>query len=82
MVIDIINIQPIITHKSKNHPPVGTDSNRPEAPQFTFERVEPEARQVHIRRSNGRVKTRENVSQFNHMFTHHASWIIVIVKTF
>src|SRR5262245_59501833 len=47
MVIDIINVLRAVV-KAENHPPVGPDSYSPEAFIRALERMQPEARHVHM----------------------------------
>ncbi len=82
MVIDIVNVQSIPFDKAEYHPPVRANGNRPKAFQPPLEGMQPETRQVHIRSRTDSIETRENVTQFFHVFADHASRVVFFVETF
>jgi hypothetical protein len=73
MVIDIINIERLALGEAENHTPVGTNRYRPKAFQLALERMQPEARQVHISDRTCSIKARENVPQLFGVFPYHAT---------
>ena len=44
--------------------------------------MQPETRHVDIRNRTGSIQPCENVTQFHHVFAHHAARVIVFVKAF
>ncbi len=44
--------------------------------------MQPEPLQVHIRNRTGSIETRENVTQFFHVFGDHASRVVFFIETF
>jgi len=76
VVIDIIYFLRVPI-KAKNHPPVGPNSHRPKAFHLSFERMQPESRQVHVGNRRGGMKRRQNIPKLANMFRVYAAWIIV-----
>jgi hypothetical protein len=66
--------------KRKYDSPVGANRNRPIAFQGTLERVQPEARQRHIRDRFGGVKTRQNIAQLLNVPGRHPAPVVVIAE--
>ncbi len=81
VVIDIINVRRAII-KTENHPPVGPDSYGPKAFPLTFERVQPETRQVHMNNGRGGMQRGENITQFVGMFPVYPARVTVLKKPF
>lgn len=82
MVIDIVNVHSIPFDKAEYHSPVRANGDRPKAFQLPLEGMQPEPRQVHIRRDTSSIEARKNVTQLFCVFADHASRVVVFVETF
>lgn len=63
MVIDIIHIQSLTICEAKNHAPIRADSNGAKTAKLTSKRVQPKARQVHVRRCAAGIESSQNVAE-------------------
>jgi len=80
VVIHPINIESIILDKAENHTPIGANGYSVKALPFTLERMKSKTRQIQVRNGSGCTETRQNVAQFDGIFGHHASRIVIFVK--
>jgi len=60
MVIGQLNVPCIAALKAEDDPPVGAHGQRPEAPQFAFERVQTITRQIESLRRVGGIEKSQN----------------------
>ena len=63
MVVDIIDIKGVRFGKTEDDPPICANSDRPQARQFAFERVQAEAGDIHIDRDASCLQPCENITQ-------------------
>jgi hypothetical protein len=68
--------------KSKDYTPIGSDRDRHKAFQLPLQRMQVEARQIHILDCAGCIESREDVAQFDQMFRHHTTRVIVLIEAF
>ncbi len=68
MVIDIVDIYRVAAGETKYHPPIGSDRNRPETPQFALKWMQPEPRQIHVFDRASGVKSSKNIPQLLYVF--------------
>jgi hypothetical protein len=80
VIIDIINVQCIAVREAEDHTPIGTDRYSPKTFELAFEPVQRESRQIHVGDRPGSIQTGQNISQFLHVLTGHASWVGISVK--
>jgi hypothetical protein len=67
MVIEQINIERIAALEAEDDAPVRGHLDCPEASQFAFKRVEPEAGGVHVGHSRRGVQTAQNTPNLGHL---------------
>jgi len=82
VVIDVIDIMRVAFRQSENHPPISADCYRPKAFEVTFERMQAEAWQIHIRNRTGGIQPCQNVTKLYCVFADHAARVVVLVKAF
>ena len=80
MIIDVIDVERIAFNKAKGHAPIRSNRHRPRAFRFALQRMQPEAREVHIGNRPSGVKARQNVTELFDMFMDEASRIIFLIK--
>jgi len=66
--------------QAENHPPVCANGHGPKTFHLAFERMQPEAWHIHVGHRAGCIESRENVSQFNNVFSNDAARVVVFVK--
>jgi hypothetical protein len=66
--------------KSKDHSPIGTDRDCHQALQLTLQRVQAEPWKIHIVQGTGCIEPGEDIPQFDHMFRHEASRVVVLIE--
>jgi hypothetical protein len=81
VVIDIINVCRAII-EAENHPPVGPDGNGPNPFHPTFERMQPEPRQIHVGNRGSSMKRCQNIPQLGSMFRVDAAGVVLFKKPF
>jgi hypothetical protein len=64
MIIHIIDISRITVVEAERYTPIPGDRYSPETSEASLERVQPEARNVHIIRPTAAVQYRKNVAKF------------------
>lgn len=82
MVIDIINIERIAFDEAEDHAPVSPHSYTPKSFEVAFERVQAEARHVHLRYGGSNIKSRQNIAQLGDVFRCNASGVVVLKQPF
>jgi hypothetical protein len=80
MIIGVIDVKNILAFKAQSHTPIRADSHGPVPLQLTFERMQFESRQVHVRDRAGRIKSNQDVSELHAVFGQYAARVIVIKK--
>ena len=80
--MQIIDIGRMAIGKSKDNSPIGSNRDRHEALQSTFQRVQIESWKIHILHGPGCIQACEYVAQFRQMFRHNASGVVIFIKTF
>jgi hypothetical protein len=76
VVIDIINILSFAI-ETKGYTPVCANGYGPKPFQLSFERMQPESRQVHVIHRRCGVKHRQNIPELPNMFRHYAACVVV-----
>ena len=77
MVIDVIHVLRVAVVKTKDHPPVGANCDRPRAFPITLERMHLEAGHIHIGNDAGRVEPCQNVAQLFNVLSFDAARVAV-----
>ena len=80
VVIRIINVKNVGVDKAKNHPPVCANRYRPKAFEFAFERMQTEARNIHIGHHPGRIEPHEDIAEPAGVLGENAARVVVFVK--
>jgi hypothetical protein len=80
VVVNVINIQDLAVLESKNDPPVCTHRHGAKPFEITFERVNPEARQIQVRYFLRGVQASENVDQLFRVFRVYTTSFVVLLK--
>jgi hypothetical protein len=79
VVIDIINVLRVAV-KAEDYSPVGAYCNGPKAFKRAFERMQPEARQIHVANGSGGVKGRQNIPQLANVIRAYAARVVLFKK--
>jgi|GEM_PF-4930604 len=78
MVINVFHVDDVGADKPKHDSPVGANGNGPKALQTALQRMQPEARQVHVRGGSRRIEASENVAQLFRMIRGHAAGVVIL----
>jgi hypothetical protein len=68
--------------KAEDHPPVGTNCDRPKAFQGTFEGVQPETGHIHVGHKPSRIESRRNVAQLVGVLGIDSTPVVRLVQAF
>ena len=82
VVVDIIDIRRVMIRKTKDHPPVGANGDRPKAFQPTFKGVQVETGHIHVAHKTSRVEPCQNIAQLVGVFRIDAALVVRFVATF
>lgn len=72
MIVGQINVPGVSVLKAEDHAPIGPNSYSPETFEVAFETVQPKARQIHVIRLAGTVKSGEYVFYFLYVIGPYA----------
>lgn len=72
MIVGIIDVDGVTVLEAECHSPIPRHRNGIMPFQDSLQRVEPQARQVHILRCSAPLQDRENVTKFLDIFRRHA----------
>ncbi len=82
MIVYIIHIDRMTIVEAEYDAPIPGHRDRPKAGELSLERMQPQARKVHIIRATAAIEHRENVAQLFHMRGRQPSCRSPIVKGF
>ncbi len=82
MIIGQLNVPCITVLKAEDDPPVGTQGQRPEAPQIAFELVQAITRQVESLRCTGGIEKSQNFLNGIDKISTDAAAVTPLIKTF
>jgi hypothetical protein len=82
VVIDQINIGYVTVLEAKDNAPVSADSDAPKPDEVALQRVQPEARKVHILGPRRTVQKRKHAGDFIDVLGVQAAAVVVCVKAF
>ena len=82
MVVDQFNVKDVIPFKAENDAPVGPHRHGPEAPQITFERVQPIAGKVERLWPRGLIETGKNILDRFQQIGPYQAPVAALLKAF
>jgi hypothetical protein len=80
MVIDEIDVTGISAFETKNHPPIPTYEHRPEALAIAPQRMQPEARSIHVLGFDRSIKTRKDALDFGNEIRPYLAAVAAIIE--
>lgn len=82
MIIEIINVVCIARVKAESDTPASRYPNSPVSFEFTFKRMQPKSREIHIIRFPTPIQNCKNIAQFNSVLRRHALFRLPFVQRF
>src|SRR5262249_30875977 len=82
VIVDQINVSGVLSLKAEDHTPIGFYGDGPEAFQFPFQRVKPEAWRVHVARRARLIQPGEDATQFFYILGADFAAVVILEESF